>query len=426
MKSNTNGMASKGQNVLYISYDGLTNALGQSQIIPYVIALAQYGYRFTILSFEKKAEFRAQRKKISDLLQAHGINWEPLMFTRRPPVVAKLYDWLRMRAAVVRLHRQYRFSIIHCRSYVAGQMGLLLKEKYGCRFLFDMRGFWVDERVDGGIWDLSKTFYRRLYRRYKNIEKELLAGADHVVVLTENGRDELVTAYGVAPWKTTVIPCCVDTVFFDPGTVPASETATLKKSLGIQEGDYVLTYLGKLGTWYLLDEMLLFFRVLQQHQPRARFLLLVDHPVQEAEQLVLAKGFRPGDFIVRKIIRAEVPLYLSLSDSSVFFIKPSYSKKGSSPIKAAELLAMGVPVICNGNVGDMELIMQDENLGVLVNDFEETSFDEAAQQLLQRSFQKARIREKAIREFSVANGVAQYKNIYRHLLVPNPPVVTLK
>lgn len=418
--------AGKGQNVLYISYDGLTNALGQSQIIPYVTALAQCGYRFTILSFEKKAEFKAHQKKIRALLQAHGINWEPLTFTRRPPVVAKLYDWLRMRAAAIRLQGQYRFSVIHCRSYVAGQMGLLLKKKHGCRFLFDMRGFWVDERVDGGIWDLSKFFYRWLYRRYKNTEKELLAGADHIVALTENGRHELVNAYGVAPQRATVIPCCVDTDFFDPATVAASETAALQKSLGIQKGDYVLTYLGKLGTWYLLDEMLSFFRKLQHHQPRARFLLLVDHPVQEAERLVVAKGFLPSDFIIRKIIRTQVPLYLSLSDSSVFFIKPSYSKKGSSPIKAAELMAMGIPIVCNGNVGDMDRIMEDENLGVLVSDFDENSFDKAALRLQQRSFQKDRIREKAIREFSVANGVAQYENIYRHLLAPNPPVVALK
>ena len=40
--------------VLYISYDGLTDPLGQSQILPYLQHLAKESYQFTILSFEKK------------------------------------------------------------------------------------------------------------------------------------------------------------------------------------------------------------------------------------------------------------------------------------------------------------------------------------------------------------------------------------
>ena len=40
--------------VLFIAYDGLTDPLGQSQIIPYLAGLSKANYQFTILSVEKK------------------------------------------------------------------------------------------------------------------------------------------------------------------------------------------------------------------------------------------------------------------------------------------------------------------------------------------------------------------------------------
>jgi glycosyltransferase involved in cell wall biosynthesis len=415
----------KTKKILYITYDGLTGALGQSQILPYVIQLTKEGYQYTILSFEKKDELQKNKDNISRLLQEHGIGWEPLTFTTRPPILAKLYDLLRMKATVKKLYRQHRFHLVHCRSYIAGQMGLLLKQKFGCRFLFDMRGFWVDERVDGGLWNLSKPFYRHLYKRYKGIEKALLAGADHVIALTENGKAELSANYGVAAQKITVIPCCVDTDFFDPTTISAEAVAALKKDLQIGEEDYILTYIGKLGTWYMLDEMLQFYRTLRHKQPKARFLLLVDHNQRQVEQLVIEKGFQLRDFIIKKATRAEVPLYLFLSDSSVFFIKPAYSKKGSSPIKFGELLSMGIPVICNGRVGDMDWIMKDQNLGALVHEFTDAAYAEAAETVMRQTFDPAYIRSKALQEFSVTNGSLHYQNVYALLLDEPAPTLVL-
>lgn len=51
--------------------------------------------------------------------------------------------------------------------------------------------------------------------------------------------------------------------------------------------------------------------------------------------------------------RKDVPVLISLMVASVFFILPAYSKKASSPTKQGELMAMGIPVICNDNIGDL-------------------------------------------------------------------------
>src|SRR5690606_13482862 len=120
----------------------------------------------------------------------------------------------------------------------------------------------ADERVDGGLWKLNNPVYRSLYNWFKKKEKELLAQAAHSISLTENGKQEIET------WKVngkgvpvSVIPCCVDTELFDPEKV-LLDTSAVREKLGIGQDQFVLTYLGSLGTWYLLDEMLLFFKLL--------------------------------------------------------------------------------------------------------------------------------------------------------------------
>ena len=41
-------------NALFLSYDGLTDGLGRSQVLPYILGLEELGHVFTIISFEKK------------------------------------------------------------------------------------------------------------------------------------------------------------------------------------------------------------------------------------------------------------------------------------------------------------------------------------------------------------------------------------
>jgi hypothetical protein len=44
--------------ILYISYDGLTHPLGQSQVLPYLAELSREGYSFVLLRCEKVGEYK--------------------------------------------------------------------------------------------------------------------------------------------------------------------------------------------------------------------------------------------------------------------------------------------------------------------------------------------------------------------------------
>ncbi len=92
------------KNVLFISYDGMTDPLGQSQVIPYLAALTKYGYRFTILSCEKKDKYKLHKDEIENALKSLHIKWKPIPYHKNPPVLSSLYDVMMLKKTAKKLH----------------------------------------------------------------------------------------------------------------------------------------------------------------------------------------------------------------------------------------------------------------------------------------------------------------------------------
>src|SRR5215211_43888 len=89
-------MGLEGRRVLFISYNGMLEPLGQSQVIPYLRELAKRGVRFTLLSFERAKAFEpegiSQCEQLQDKLKAQGIEWHRLRYQQRPRIPATMYD----------------------------------------------------------------------------------------------------------------------------------------------------------------------------------------------------------------------------------------------------------------------------------------------------------------------------------------------
>src|SRR5688500_17875796 len=95
--------------ILFISYDGMTDPLGQSQVIPYLTGLTKYGYEFTILSCEKPDRFRKDRENIVELLKPYPVNWVSIPYHKKPPVFSSIYDFYMLKIKARKLHRQIKF-----------------------------------------------------------------------------------------------------------------------------------------------------------------------------------------------------------------------------------------------------------------------------------------------------------------------------
>jgi len=307
--------------VLYISYDGMTDPLGQSQVIPYLKELSKGGYNFTILSFEKRHRYRELAINIQHQLNEAGIEWVPQFFNSSPPILSKMYDQWKMKRKAERLYRDQNFDLIHCRSYIAAASGLKLFSRFDAPFLFDMRGFWVDERIDSGHWNIRNPLYRFLYKRYKKKEKSYFSKSAHIISLTQKGKDELINAYMVPGDKISVIPCCVDLEHFNYEKISIEQKQEARKWLKIPDNKKVLSYLGSLGGWYMSDEMLDFFLMMKTKIPEAIFLFISHDDRKQIFARAASKHISAEDIYIQPAAREDVPLYLSLSDWSIFFIK---------------------------------------------------------------------------------------------------------
>ena len=137
--------------VLYITYDGLTDPLGQSQVLPYLVGLSERGHRITILSCEKRAAMDIDGDTIRKLCRTAGLDWRPLPYHKRPPVLSSVYDLAMLKRGAARLQQTEAFDLVHCRSYIPAAVGFYLKRRFEVRLIFDMRGVLLATRAAGMI-----------------------------------------------------------------------------------------------------------------------------------------------------------------------------------------------------------------------------------------------------------------------------------
>lgn len=320
-----------------------------------------------------------------------------------------------MRKRALSLHRQQAFDAVHCRSYVAAEIGLLLKQQFGVKFLFDMRGFWADEKVDNGQWNLQKQFYKKLYRFYKRNEAAFLLAADGIISLTEAAKAYLLQQPQYKHLAIDVIPCCADLDHFNYKAVQREAVEALRNRLGIPPHKKIITYLGSVGGWYMTSEMFRFFQLLQQQYPDYVMLILTKDQPSVILQEAAAMGIGPDQLFITYAERKVLPNYMALSSCSIFFIRNTFSKMASSPTKHAELMGMGIPVICN-DIGDTGNIIRNTKTGVLVDSFGEESLQEAVKAVPAiESLEKSAIRSAAYALFDLEAGVQKYLSVYQSI-----------
>ncbi|UAY52226.1 glycosyltransferase [Ferruginibacter albus] len=401
--------------ILFISYDGMTDPLGQSQVIPYLKGLTKQGYEFIILSCEKPEKLDGNKDYVASLLTGYPIKWVYIKYHKNPPVLSSVYDFLQLKKKAVALHQQEKFDLVHTRVGVPQLLGLWIKKNLRIKFLNDIRGFWADERVDGGQWNIKNPIYNIIYKFFRKKENEFIIHADYNTCLTYAAAKEIHTWKQIPnqPIPLEVIPCCVDMNLFDPNNIDASLKNKFKEELKIKDGDFIITYLGSIGGWYLIEEMMRFCKILGDKIPHAKFLFISPHNHYMVAAAASKYGLSTDKLIVKQGKRYEVPALLSFSTYSVFFIKPCYSKISSSPTKHGEIMAMGIPVITNAGVGDVKEILTDYHSGYLVNDFTDASFNSVVDKIVSSNpFDKETIRNGAKEFYSLETAVQRYSNVY--------------
>jgi len=389
---------------LFVSYDGMLEPLGQSQVIAYLLALAdEYGIH--LLSFEKTADLANQDavQALEERLSDGGIRWRPMRYHKWPPLLSTVWDMFRGAAACLRIARSERITIFHGRNVICSAMTMPAARWVGGKMVADIRGFWVDERIDGGMIARGGIAHRIL----KPIEKAALQSADRIVTLTVSSIAHLRSdpRFGHPKAAIDVIPTCADLDRFRILSEP-------------QRQPFVLGYIGSVGTWYLLDEMLRSFRFLREAIPDARLLIVNRNEHEHINQRAAALSIPAEAMEIIAASHGDMPRQIGRMTAGMALIKPCFSKIASAPTKLAEYLGCGVPCFGNLGVGDVGPFLNGERVGVAVEHFDDGSLRRGIQLLVSLCREdglQERCRLAAERHFSLASGVSAYRAIYRAL-----------
>lgn len=403
----------------------MTDPLGQSQVLPYLMGLTKYGYSFTILSCDKAGNYSKYKDHIITLLAPFNISWISIPYHKRPPVLSSYYDVIMLKRKASQLHKKEKFDMVHTRPGIPALVGLWLKKKYSIRFLNDVRGFWADERVDGGMFNMKNPLFKIIYKWFKRKEYESLAIADANTCLTYSAKKEIESWQIKKRLHLTVIPCSTDLDLFNPDNIDSKIKNSLKEELNIKDDDCIISYIGSVGGWYLTDEMMQFCKKLSSIILNARFLFITPHKHNEIIEVAEKHGISANQMIIKSASRHEVPALLSFSNYSVFFIKSCYSKISSSPTKHGEIMAMGIPVITNAGVGDVKEIVEKYNSGFVLDDFSDANYDACIQAFMHTNFDRKEIRKGAEEFYSLNTAVEKYKKVYDDIFKISMPFYQL-
>ena len=411
-------MALEGRRVLFISYNGMLDPLGQSQVIPYLRELAKRGVRFTLLSFERAKAFTpegvAQCEKLRHELAAHGIEWYWLRYHQRPSVPATIYDVLAGIRKASALVKRNGIEMVHARGHIPATIALGLKKRFGTKMIFDVRGLMAEEYVDAEHWREGGVPYRIT----KATERRILASTDAIVTLTERIWPIIREWEGLRGRAVhhEVIPCCVDLSLFK-----FSEADRERRRAELGLGDqFTLVYSGSLDGWYLTEKMVDFFAAFLKSRSDAHLLWLTTGSHDRVRELMRGRNVEAGNFSVLSITSAAVPSYLAAADAGMAFIKRCVSKIASSPTKNGEYLACGLPLIINAGVGDSDALINDWKAGVLIESFTDEEYVDAGrriEEIVGQAEVKENARAVAEQLFDLTKiGAERYASLYENTL----------
>jgi len=394
---------------LYISYDGILEPLGQSQVLSYLEVLSNDRV-VHLISFEKYEDKKNQflYDQIRERIGKTNIQWHPLTYHKKPTSIATLWDVIS--ATILSFWLVYRnnLKIVHARRYVPSLSALALKKILGVHYIFDMRGFWADERVDGEIWPVDSY----LYRISKRLEKSFLLNADVVISLTHKAVAEMkrFPYLSKKEIRFEVITTCTDLELFK-----------LKSDFNddkTQNRPFTIGYVGSVGVWYLFEEALDYYKLIREVIPDAQLYIINRGGHKYINKYLKDAKIDMKSVVVETRDRFGVANAMQSMDVGLFMIKPLYSKISSMPTKLGEFLGCGVPCVCNSKVGDMSEIVNNENVGVVLDGFSKSEKEKSILKLLELIHDpdiQQRCRKTALKYFSLVDGIDSYKRIYRSL-----------
>ena len=404
----------RAKRILYVSFDGLLQPLGYSQVVRVITALSARGIRYDVLSLERANDL-ANDEKVRALdaeLSRAGIRWHRMDYDTSGSAKAALQNIAAATARTAELAISRDAALVHGRSYHGAAIGLAVRASTGTPYLFDTRSYWIDERIDEGRWFVKPAAYKAA----RASERQMFQRAKAVVTLTELQANDVRTGnFGHLPHLPVLaIPTCADYDEFQLRTQNLSEKIPESVRSRLR-GNKVIGLVGSLNRSYRIDDSLALARAVLERDPKTH-LLILSAQVEPFKDAVRTAGISSERSTVVSVHHSEMPSWLSSMDWAIQMLTENPSKRASMPTKLAEFFAVGIRPVhfgCNEEVRDW---IRRAGTGIVLDDCNSATLANAAASICETPFDAASLqhgRDITAAHFSLKTGIDRYEQLFR-------------
>jgi len=305
-------------------------------------------------------------------------------------------------------------DVFHCRSYFGAFFPCVADFFGGAPYVFDTRGYWVDEKIEAGRW-FQDVASRAIARR---VERELYNRASGVVSLTELAAEDVRNGHFGRPHpkhRSVCIPTCVDYTRF-----------TMERRVAphefLRDGP-IVAYIGSLNPSYEYRASLRLVELILARVPQAKFLALTSQ-TEEITSLASEFAIPTSRRLITSAAHDQLHHWLPWIDFGLMLrVSPNQANRASMPTKLAEFFATGIAPIAYGANSDVTDWVQRAGTGMVLDDLSSGSLEHAAEVVVRgvpETDALVRARRVAEEHFSLDFGAERYDRLFRDVLTSKP------
>lgn len=344
---------------IYLTFNDAPSGIYSSQVIDVVrFFRKQKAVSIRLVSFISPRGFFKARKKIKAQLP------DALVF----PMFPRMSNWEKNRQFLRLLCIFLSPDVIIARGIIAVNLAFSVKTATR-KVIYDGRGAIAAEWKEYNV-----VTEPGLLGEVKVLESRAINESDGQIAVSEKLIEWWVREYNFKVKKTFVIPCTINEVFENLAFTQSKVNAARLK-LGYSDMDHVFVYSGSVASWQGFSLLEAFAIPLLSGSSTVKFLFLSS----KDEKIKQMQDRFPSQVNVHICPPSEVPEYLLAGNFGLLIREQSVTNEVASPVKFAEYLACGLPVIISRGIGDYSDFVVKNKCGFLAEDFAAEilpSFDE--------------------------------------------------
>jgi len=273
--------------------------------------------------------------------------------------------------------------VFHCRGPAATLSAAVARRALGKgRIIFDVRGagsYEVIHRAGFAGKDNLPEPVAYSYNLTLDQERRAVAVADFLFAVSPGLKDYAVYILQASESQIHVVPSCVAGLSFD-----SEARTTVRRSWGVKEAP-VFIYSGRIGRERAPGHLLRLFRSILDFNPESRLVVFSYlNELNSLGELLANAKVPPASVRVESHSRDEVMHLLGAGDAGVLFLEDALRFQDiAAPIKIAEYLSAGLPLVINSAVGRIPDLVRARGLGWIVDqELDDATLRSVAQRIL--------------------------------------------